>query len=262
MLPELFRLGPIPIRSFGLMVVVGTLVALWMGMRRATRFRIPKEGLVELAFWMVLIGVIGARLVYVALEWKSYSQNPLAIFKFYEGGITSFGGILFGLLTMAIWSRRAKVSFARVLDLAAAPVLVAFGLGRIGCFLNGCCHGGPCELPIAVHFPNVPYAAHPAQLYDTAMNWLWAAILLWIERRSLVNGLVSLSTGTLAALGFVFFGVSRFIYEIFRIGASSEPVVEGAPITGAQLAAIFMVAFGLLWLLRLQWKRPATAHLE
>jgi len=244
------------------MVLIGTLVALWMGMRRAKRFQIPSEGLIELAFWMVLIGIIGARLVYVALEWKAYSQDLMAIFKFYEGGITSFGGILFGLLSMAVWSKRAKVPFVRVLDLAAAPVLVAFGFGRIGCFLNGCCHGGPCELPIAVHFPNVPYPAHPAQLYDTAMNWIGAGILLWVERRSLLNGSISSSTGTFAALGFTLFGVNRFIYEIFRIGASSEPIMQGVPITGAQLAAIFMAVFGLLWLLRLQWKRAATARIE
>ena len=150
MLPELFRIGDFPIRSFGVMLLIGFAVGNWLAVRRAGKYGIDKDALTSLAVWAVLMGVLGARVFWVLQEWSFYSKNPSEILKVTVGGMSIYGGIVFGLLTVLIWCRRTKVPFPVVFDLLAAPALVMHGFGRIGCFLNGCCYGSPCELPWAV----------------------------------------------------------------------------------------------------------------
>ena len=99
MLPELFRIGDFPIRSFGVMLLIGFAVGTWLAVRRAGKYGIDKDALTSLAVWAVLMGVLGARVFWVLQEWSFYSKNPSEILKVTEGGMTSYGGIVFGLLT-------------------------------------------------------------------------------------------------------------------------------------------------------------------
>ena len=171
MLPELFNIGGFPIRSFGVMLLIGFAAGTWLAVKRAEKYGIDKEALTSLAVWAVLMGVLGSRVLWVLQEWGYYSKNPADILKITEGGMTSYGGILGGLATVLIWCKRTGVRFPVVFDLVAAPGLVMHGFGRIGCFLNGCCYGSPCELPwaVTVHPEAGPvYLGHPAQLYDTS----------------------------------------------------------------------------------------------
>jgi phosphatidylglycerol:prolipoprotein diacylglycerol transferase len=247
--PELFNIGGFPIRNFGVMLLVGFALGTWLAVRRAGKYGIDKDALTSLAVWAVLMGVLGARVFWVLQEWSFYSKNPGEILKVTEGGMTSYGGIVFGLLTVVIWCRRTKVPFPVVFDLLAAPALVMHGFGRIGCFLNGCCYGSPCELPwaVMVHPELGPtYLGHPAQLYDTLMAFAGVALLLLIEKGTFSTR----RPGTYGALFFVFYGLSRFVYELFRSGYSSEST-WGVPMTDAQVMALAMIAAGVIWLLAL-----------
>jgi phosphatidylglycerol:prolipoprotein diacylglycerol transferase len=257
MLPELFNIGGFPIRSFGVMLLVGFALGTWLAVRRAGKYGIDKDALTSLAVWAVLMGVFGARVFWVLQEWSFYSKNPAQILKVTEGGMTSYGGIVFGLLTVVIWCRRTKVPFPLVFDLLAAPALVMHGFGRIGCFLNGCCYGSPCELPwaVTVHPELGPtYLGHPAQLYDTLMAFAGAGFLLWYERRTFAVR----RPGTYGALFFVLYGISRFVYELFRSGYSSEST-WGVPMTDAQVMALVMIVGGVIWLLALA-RRPSVSE--
>jgi len=247
MLPELFHIGSFPIRSFGVMLLVGFAVGVWIATRRAAKYGIDKDALATLAIWAVIMGVVGARVFWVLQEWPYYSKNPGHILKVTEGGMTSYGGIVFGLATVLIWCRRTKTRFTDTFDLLAAPALIMHGFGRIGCFLNGCCYGSPCDLAWAVTVrPDAGpvYLGHPAQLYDTLMAFAGAAILLWIEKKTFA----SRRPGSYGAIFFILYGVSRFVYEMFRSGYSSQST-WGVDLTDAQVLAVGMVVLGVGWLI-------------
>lgn len=241
------------------MVIIGWLVAIWVGKVRAKRFGLPPDRIIDLGIFMVIAGIVGARLVYVLLEWDYYGKNPSQIIHINEGGMTSFGGMIFGLLAMYLWCRRNKFQISNVLDMAVAPVLIAWGFGRIGCFLNGCCYGGETEIFCAVQFPGMHTTVHPAQLYDSAMNFFFGGLLLVMEKRNWSKQPYP-PMGFLAAWGLIFFGVGRFVYESFRIGSSSEPISPGAVLTLAHIAAIIMFMAGAIWLLTLRGKSRQTAE--
>ncbi|MBA3725830.1 MAG: prolipoprotein diacylglyceryl transferase [Armatimonadetes bacterium] len=249
MLPELFRIGGYPIRSFGVMLVIGFLAGYWLASKRAEKYGISKDQLSNLAIFALIAGVLGARIGWVAQEWAFYAKNPGEILKVTEGGMTSYGGVLFGVLAVWIWAARTKVSMVAALDLLAAPALIMHGFGRIGCFLNGCCYGGPCELPWAVEVhpdEGSNYLGHPAQLYDTMMAFAGAAFLFWYEKRTFYAH----KAGQYSALFFLLYGISRFVYEFFRAGYSSTSSF-GLALPDGQLAAVAMILLGGGWLLLL-----------
>ena len=240
MLPELFRIVGFPVRSWGVLLLLGFVVGWWLMRRRAERFGIPKDKLVDLAVWMLAGGIVGARIGFVLLDWDHYSKNLIDIFKFTEGGMTSFGGYVMGLVGLWIWARINKVPVVNVLDLIAGPALIAIAIGRIGCFLNGCCYGGPCELPWAVHVdPEIgdDYLGHPAQLYESAISVVFALVIFGWEKRG------NFRPGQLFSLALIFSGIARYLYEIFRIGISSEAYAFG--MTLAQMVAILMTIIGI-----------------
>lgn len=245
MYPELFRIGGIPIRSWGVMLIIGFFLGYWVAVRRAEKFGIRKNLVIDVAVWALIAGVIGARVGWVLQDWGYYSRHPLDALKLTEGGMTSYGGVAFGVFGMWVWSRRAGVRFLDVLDLLAAPGALMVAIGRIGCFLNGCCYGAPCALPWAVSTrPDAgpSYMGHPAQLYDTLMMLAAFAILMFYEKRDKQR-----KPGRYAALFLVLYGISRFIYEIFRAGYSSTSSIKGFVLTDGQVAAIVMFVAGIIW---------------
>jgi phosphatidylglycerol:prolipoprotein diacylglycerol transferase len=238
MYPVLFRIGSFEVRSFGAVMAVAVALALWMAMRRATRWGLAPSVIPDLAFWTVLSGVIGSRVAFIAQEWAYYSQHPEHIWTFKFEGLTSFGGLVAGLLAMAIWARVRRIPMLAILDIASVPFLIAHAVGRFGCLLNGCCYGGPTNSILGVHFHGMTEARHPAQLYDSLMCLVAAWLISLTERRSIV-------TGRSFSLSLTAYGLSRFIYEFWRAGESST--YWGAlPITQAQAAALFLIACGLI----------------
>src|SRR5947199_424692 len=165
MYPILFKVFGFPIHSYGVMLLIAFFVAVWYGRKRAPKFGLSPGELYDAAFWALILGVLGARIFFIIQEWDHYSKHKEELFSLQFAGLTSFGGVFFGILGLFIWSRIAKKSFVRVLDVIAAPFLVAHAIGRVGCLLNGCCYGGVCDLPWAIHVDHYPQLFHPAQIY-------------------------------------------------------------------------------------------------
>ena len=167
MMPELFRIGPIPVHTYGLMWMVGIWLAVWRALRVARRYGVDPDDVFDLAFWAILVGVIGGRLGYVLIFWRSYAEDPLAILRVWEGGMSYFGG--FGLAILAAWwfVRRRRLDAWRIADLAAPSIALGYAIARIGCFGAGCCYGAPTDLPWGVLFPGHSHPVHPTQLYST-----------------------------------------------------------------------------------------------
>jgi len=237
MRPVLFQIGDFKVHSYGVLLVVGLLIAIAFGRKRAARYGFTGSDLSDVAVWALIPGVLGARLFFVAQEWGYYKDHVGEIFAKFEG-LTSFGGLIFGFLGVVLWSRATKKPLVPMLDLAGPCFLIAHAVGRVGCLLNGCCYGGSCSLPWGVTVHDLDGRYHPAQIYDSLMNLgaLWLVLLL--EKRGL-------KPGQCLGLSIALHGVARFIYEFWRAGTTST-YMGALPITDAQAMALAITAAGLV----------------
>ncbi len=234
----LFDIAGVKIHSYGVMLVIAFLVGILLGQRRAAKFGLSKENVLDAAFWALILGILGARALYIIQEWGYYSQHTREIYKLQFDGLTSFGGLIGGFLGLILWAKRSKKPLLSILDMATACFLLAHPIGRIGCLLNGCCYGHQCDLPWGVPVEGLLGKYHPAQVYDGLMNLAALGILLFVEKRGL-------KAGQSLGLFLVLHGLTRVIYEIWRAGTSST-TISGLPITEAQVAAGVIMLAGLV----------------
>lgn len=249
MRPILFEFFGFKVHSFGVMLVIGFILGLMLAKKRAEKFGVEPGKVYDAAIWTLLPGVLGARLFFVVQEWSYYSKHIVEIFTKFEG-LTSFGGIAFGVVGLLVWCRIAKKQALLMLDLLAPSFLVSHAVGRIGCLLNGCCYGGACDLPWAVHVGDQPGLFHPAQVYDGLLNIGALLLFFAIEKRGLGRG---------GSIGWILIlhGIARFIYEFWRAGTTST-YMGSLPITDAQAMALLVSAIGLIFVLRA--RKTAVSH--
>ena len=243
MRPVLFQIGSFKLHSYGALLVVAFFVGLWVAKRRAKKFDINPSALDGIAMAALVLGVLGARIVYILQELPHYlkPENRSELFSLQFNGLTSFGGLLFGFLGVVWMARRHRIGLGTITDLLAPSFLIGHAIGRVGCLLNGCCFGGVCDKPWAIHAVDehgIPFLAHPAQIYDSFFNIAGLALVLWVERRGL-------ATGKVTGLALIVHGLSRFIYEFWRAGWSSA-YWGSLPITQAQAVALTIALIGLV----------------
>ncbi len=249
--PILFKFGPFTLRSYGVMVALGVLAAMFWTRLEFRRRKLPDDLLYDLVVASIALGVIGARLIYVALNWQSYRTNLVAIPMIWADGGLSFHGAIAGGILAGLWlSRRYKVSFWQIADAAAPGLALGHAIGRIGCFLNGCCYGLPTTMPWGVRFHNPTLGvdtlpSHPTQLYE-AIGLLILFVLLALYSRT-ISRPSSLAPrpiyeGAVFIWWAIFYSVLRFVVEFWRAGVTAQ-VVNG--LTQAQWLSlvIFAVAF-------------------
>jgi phosphatidylglycerol:prolipoprotein diacylglycerol transferase len=245
MFPILVRLpNGFELRTYGVLLVVGVVVAVALSRRRASSFGLAPERVWDSVTWLVLPGIFGARLLYVAQHWDYYASRPGELYSLRFEGLTSFGGLIGGLVGFLVWKQRSKVDGWRFLDTISIPVLVAQAIGRVGCLLNGCCHGRPSDLWCAVPVHGLGTRHLPAQLLETGLLLVGAWAATRIERPRDPGGR---SFGLMLAV----FGASRFVYEFLRAGTQAEfdsgvasSVVGMGGLTNAQWLSLVMVAVG------------------
>src|SRR4051812_5473146 len=133
MYPVLFQIGSFKVHSYGVVLIIGFLVGLFIARKRAPRYGINPNKLSDVAFIALIAGVLGARILFLIQEppkdWHEYFSPEFA-------GLTSFGGLIGGALVMALWARKNKISMRALLDVFGPPLLVAHAIGRVGCLLN------------------------------------------------------------------------------------------------------------------------------
>lgn len=227
----LFRIPGLglPIYGFGLMVVLAFYAAVVLAMRRSRREGLDPDLVLDLALWMLAGGLIGARLFYVLEYWGERIHSFAEVFQIWQGGIVYYGGVAGGFAALlAFWAVRRFPLWA-TLDALAPAVALGSGLGRIGCFLNGCCYGDVSSLPaLAVRFPRGSPAwlserargligpealsslpLHPTQLYaavDGLVLFLLLTAFYPLRRRD----------GEVFALLMVTYPLTRFLVERLR----------------------------------------------
>lgn len=264
-----FHLGPIPIgpitlHSYGAMLVVAFIVGIFLARSRAPRFGLKPEQISDAAFWALLAGILGARVVFIAEEWKYYSQHTSEIFKLQFDGLTSFGGFIFGGLALWAFARTKKMSLGAIFDACGGPFLISHAIGRVGCLLNGCCHGRTCTDAWCIQMGPEVLRYHPAQLYDSVFNIVAFALLVWWERRG------TLKSGQSFGIAIGLHGLARFLYEFWRAGTveevrehiASSTRIAGTWITEAQVAALVILAIGALIYWRSRGQYPLSTSGE
>ena len=255
MLPRLFQIGNFYLPTYGVLVATGVLLGLWISVRNCEKQGINGDDAWNLGIFMVLAGIIGAKILYIINDWSSYAANWREIFSLntlQAGGV--FSGGLIGALAVGAWyMRRHHMPPLRTMD-GFAPGL-AFGhvLGRFGCFSAGCCYGKPTSHFWGVIFTN-PLAnlvsqtplgirLEPTQLIEAAAEFFNFLVLMWLLKRKKFDGQVF-------ALFIMLYGVERFFIEFLR-GDEGRGVVFGGLMSGTQLIAICLViGGGLIWWLR------------
>ncbi len=167
MRPILFRVPipgteiRLPVFGYGVFVFLGFVVALWLAARRARRFNIESAHLIDLGLWMLLAGVVGGRLFFIVMFWHQMN-SWLDLIALWQGGLVLYGGVAGAVAAFFWYTTRHQLPKRALLDLLAPAVIAGVAIGRIGCFLNGCCWGDPTVLPWAVQFPfgSPPYMHH------------------------------------------------------------------------------------------------------
>jgi phosphatidylglycerol:prolipoprotein diacylglycerol transferase len=145
----------LPIFAYGFCLLLGFLAGAFVTRRRAPRWGIDPDLVYDLGVVVLFSGVLGARVLFVMINWKQYRGNPLEMFKVWHGGMVFLGG-LFLAVACGIWYlRRRKVSVAVMAGLLAPSLMLGLSFGRIGCFLNGCCYGDRSDAPVSIRFPRL-----------------------------------------------------------------------------------------------------------
>jgi phosphatidylglycerol---prolipoprotein diacylglyceryl transferase len=208
--PVLVQLGPFPLRWYSLMIGVAIAAALALTSREARRKGLAPEIIPALAAWAIGGGIAGARLLHVADRFEDYRRDPAAILNVAQGGLAIFGAVLGGALATWLFARRYGLSFATLADTIAPGLVLAQGIGRLGCVVNGDAWGAPTGVPWAFVYTNprafIPaellgVPTHPYPLYDLALNVGIFALLWRLRARLRADGALFLIYLALYALG-------------------------------------------------------------
>jgi len=265
-----FELGPLTIHWYGVFMALGftggLLNWIWLG-RKLGR---DAQFCSDLMFWVMISGILGARIAYVLENWQVYAADPASIVRIDQGGLVFYGGFVASGAAVVIFALRKKVKILSLLDFVITSVPLAHALGRIGCFMNGCCFGSCTSSPLGVQFPkgaapwmehykaglidkaaDLSCSVHPVQLYESCYNFLLYILLVWLFRRTKQVGVVS-------AIYLMLYSVGRFSIEFFR-GDRGERVAVGALSIG-QFISIPLFVTGLALLVYLVRSKKQKAE--
>jgi phosphatidylglycerol:prolipoprotein diacylglycerol transferase len=224
--PILFEFHGFKLHSYGLLLALAFLIGIQLFVSRGARRGMPEDRLHSLSLLLLVLSVVGGRALFVLTHGAEYARDPLAILRLWEGGLMLYGGYFLAIVGGIVYLRRAGLPVWRVADAAAPSMALGIGLGRIGCYLNGCCYGLPADLPWGVTFPTGSYASytfpgqalHPSQLYLALSGCALFALLLALDRRPRFDGRLFWSYVLLDAVARFAIDFTRFYDETSFIG--------------------------------------------
>ena len=247
--PIALSLGPLHVRWYGLMYLLGFVTAWWLARRRATRpgsTWTPTE-VDDLIFYCALGTILGGRLGWMLFYGtERILEDPFSVLRIWEGGMSFHGGLVGVLLALALFASRRGKALVDVFDFAAPLPAIGFGAGRIGNFINGELWGKPTDVPWAVVVDGVPL--HPSQLYEAALEGLVLFVILWWftstpRPRWAPSGLFLLC-----------YGLFRFAVEFVRVPDANRGYLFLDWVTMGQLLSLPMILAGL-WMLATAYRR-------
>jgi phosphatidylglycerol---prolipoprotein diacylglyceryl transferase len=259
--PIIVHLGPLALRWYGLMYLLGFAAAWWLGRRRAGAAHSPVTGqqLEDLIFYGALGVILGGRIGYILFyDFDQWLADPLVLLRVWEGGMSFHGGLLGVLAAMGLFARRQGIAFLRLADFVAPLVPLGLFAGRIGNFINGELWGAPTTLPWGMRVPCAQHVdlcmnklglspaveltppLHPNQLYEAGLEGIVLFLLLWTyssRQRPL---------GAVSGLFLLGYGGFRFLIEFVRMPDTQLGYLAFGWLTMGQLLSLPMIMFGLI----------------
>lgn len=236
--PVLLNLGRIKVYSWGFMLAFAVLLSV-LGISKIFKEEgYDPDHVLDMVLLLVVTGLLGSRLAYVAMfEWQDFLTHPAIFFGLTGGGFSGlvwYGGFTASVLAAIIYIHIRGYSFWKIADIFAPYLALSYAIVRIGCFLNGCCYGKASDAACTVVFPLVDdLSRYPTQLYSSAVNFLLFAFLLWYYPRRKFSGQIFI----LYLLGY---SIYRFIIEFFR-----ENSVFIGPFSISQGYALLILLIGI-----------------
>lgn len=234
-------------------VVLAYLAGLTYGWREARRMDLDTAIVADISLWLFVGGILGARVLFVIVAYKHFLAAPLDVLKIWQGGLVWYGGLAGGVAAGLIYLRRHALPIVFWSDLLAPMAIIALAVGRIGCFLNGCCYGAPATwLPSCFTYPashpalglaQIP--VHPVPLYESAACFTIFGFLVWRLRHRRFPGQVFWNMA-------LFYAIIRFGLEFLRF--DQRGVVPLLKLSTSQTISIAVAVLSVFFLVRLKRK--------
>lgn len=254
MFPRLFHIGSFSQSTYGVLVALAFLVALWLISNLARRAGLNPDACVNLGILCGLSAIVGAKILMFLVDIPYYARHPGEIFSLasLQAGGVFYGGLIAALIASVIYIRRHHLPPLATADVFAPGIALGHGIGRLGCFAAGCCWGRPTHLPWGVTFTD-PLAAqnvgvplgiplHPTQLYESAAEFAIFGILYWRIRKPH-------APGSVISLYLVLYSAVRFLVEFVR-DHPGEPTPFGGPLNTSQWISLGLLALGAAYFVR------------
>ena len=242
----LLQFGGITITTYGVMLATAFIVGIILAEKRGLKYGIPKDTVGALSFLILVGAIAGSRLFYVLTHIPDYKGEWWRAFYVWEGGLTFYGGVVLAFILCIIWLKRNKLPIGKLGDVIAPSLALGVGIGRIGCFLNGCCFGKPSDFGV-IFPPGSPCAwelgigirVHPTQLYSSIAGFSIFGILLFIEKKKKFSG-------ELLLYFFLFYSLWRFFIDFLRYYSPSTYVFSNITNNQVISAVVFLISFLLM----------------
>lgn len=249
------------IPDYAFLYAAATVLGIYLAVREAERGGLDAFAVFKACLVIVVAALAGSRLFVVAQYWEYFRLHMADIVKIWDGGTASTGAYIGGIFAAVVSAGRLGLPTARFLNCCAPSAALAIGLGRIGCFLNGCCYGRPSDLPWAVVYPagSGPYhdhlaaglitsgstslPVHPTQLYEALFAFALFVLLLFLRSRWRREG-------SLTAVFFISYPAFRFFNEFFRADDRGAVGMLSVP----QILALMMITAVCVFLVRKRMK--------
>lgn len=251
-MPQGFNIGPLTIRFYAILIIIGAIAGAWLASRQAKKHGEDSEIILDLLPWLLIGGIIGARLWHIftpsasniaqGVTTENYLRNPIEILKMWKGGLGIPGGVIGGALALIIYTKSKKLSFWQWADFIAPGLLIGQSIGRWGNFVNQEVYGRPSNLPWAITIdPQYRITGfefvekyHPLFLYESLLNLVGAGVLLWIDRKFKDK----LFKGDIFFGYLIWYSTIRFFLEFLRLDPS--------PVNGININQTSMLVVGVL----------------
>lgn len=230
--PIIFSIGHFMVRWYGLIVMTAVGVGIWLAAREAKRKGFKKEGIYDLALWLIPAGLVGARLFHVLDHWPDeFAANPIRALYVWEGGLAVWGGVAGGVLAAAVFAWKRGWRFPVLLDIVAPGLVLAQAIGRIACVITGDAMGKPTSGPFGFAYtspnamvPELGVYYTPMPVYELIANLGIFALLWQLRKRNLPDGLLFLIYLSLYSLERFFLAFTSS-YQIMAFGLTQSQVV-------------------------------------
>ena len=241
--PIIFSIGPLAVRWYGLMYVIGFLAAWWLGAHRAKEsWSLIKPNQVDDLIFYAMVGVIvGGRLGYcLVYGWEIWLEDPLYVFKITQGGMSFHGGLVGVMFAMWLFGRKIGLSMLQVTDFVAPLVPIGLGTGRIGNFINGELWGKETDVPWSFNINGV--GLHPSQLYEAILEGLVLFVILWVYSSKPRPAMA------VSGMFLLWYGAFRFFVEFYRVPDADLGYLAFGWLTMGQVLSAPMIVFGIVLL--------------